>query len=122
MADTTARNGLDEPVGFDEPWEATVFALAVSLNERNLISWNDWTQLVVRLRAEGAGSNAGESTYFAWLAALEALVVSTGITDEQALADKKAAWDAAARNTPHGAPVVLPPERRSAPTTDRPWV
>ncbi len=107
MAEPVVRlDDADRPGGFDEPWEATVFALAVSLNARDLLSWNEWTQLVARVAREAP--EGGQSTYLAWLRALETFVVSAGLTDERALAEKKAAWDKAARTTPHGMPVELP--------------
>ena len=35
----------DEPV-FAEPWEAQAFALAVSLSERGVFTWSEWTEAV----------------------------------------------------------------------------
>ena len=77
---------------FDEPWEAQTFALAVSLSERGLFSWKDWTETV---------RDAG---YDRWLAELERLV------PESELERHRQAWAHAARRTPHGKPIELQPE------------
>jgi hypothetical protein len=67
----------DGPV-FAEPWQASAFALAVSL-----------------------------SHHHCWLATLERLVVAKRLSDPTALSDCKAAWAEAYRRTPHGKPVEL---------------
>ena len=33
-----------EPGPFEEPWQAQVFALAVSLSERGLFTWGEWAE------------------------------------------------------------------------------
>ena len=45
--------------------------------------------------------------YEYWLAALERLVTSKGLTDGESLAARKEEWADAYRHTPHGQPVVL---------------
>ena len=92
---------------FDEPWQAQAFAIAVSLNERGLFSWSEWT------RALGAElARAHERTYYeVWLDALEALLRAKKLAGEgelEALAD---AWKHAAEATPHGQPIRLDAER-----------
>jgi hypothetical protein len=42
------------------------------------------------------------------LAALEQLAADKGFTSRQEMDERKTAWDAAARVTPHGRPIVLP--------------
>jgi nitrile hydratase accessory protein len=91
----------DEPV-FAEPWEAQAFALAVSLSERGLFTWSEWTEAVAAAPEEGY--------YERWLATLERLVVARGATDEKALAVHRHAWEHAAERTPHGTPIELTPE------------
>ena len=59
----------DEPV-FAEPWEAQAFALAVSLSERGLFTWSEWTEAVAAATEEGY--------YERWLATLERLVTAQG--------------------------------------------
>ncbi len=79
---------------FAEPWEASVFALAVTLSDRGVFSWREWTEAV------GAHGD--------WLSALEHLMAERGLGD--ALATHRAAWRRADERTPHGVPIELSPE------------
>ena len=90
----------DDPV-FAEPWEAQAFALAVSLSERGVFTWSEWTEAVA------AAPEAGH--YERWLATLERLVTGKGLADEVALARYREAWANAAERTPHGTPIELSP-------------
>jgi hypothetical protein len=49
----------------------------------------------------------GSRYYHHWLAALERLVVTKGLSDPAALLARKEAWADAYRHTPHGSPVEL---------------
>jgi nitrile hydratase accessory protein len=91
----------DERV-FDEPWEAQAFALVVSLNERGLFSWSEWTEAVSAAPEEGY--------YERWLATLERLLTARGVADEPTLARYRHAWAHAAERTPHGTAIELAPE------------
>lgn len=109
---TTTLNQPDkqeEPV-FAEPWQAQAFALAVQLSERGYFTWKEWTAaLAEELAAAAKRGEADDGTryYEHWLAALERLVTSKGLSDESALAVRKEAWADAYRHTPHGKPVEL---------------
>jgi len=99
----------DGPV-FAEPWQASAFALAVSLSRQGHFTWKEWTAaLAEELEASAArGEPADGSRYYhCWLATLERLVVAKGLADPAALADCKEAWAEAYRHTPHGQPVEL---------------
>ncbi|WP_230532065.1 nitrile hydratase accessory protein [Microvirga roseola] len=98
-----------EPV-FREPWEAQAFAMTLALYERSLFTWSEWAQALSGAikRAQAAGDCDDGSTYYRhWLAAIEALVSEKGIASEQALAERRGAWDRAAHATPHGQPILL---------------
>ena len=86
-----------EPV-FAEPWQAQAFALAVSLSERGLFTWREWTEAVA------------DGDYERWLATLERIVTERGLTDAATLARYRGAWAHAAERTPHGTPIELAPE------------
>ena len=103
----------DEPV-FREPWEAQAFAMAVMLHEKGVFTWPEWTEALSERIAQAAANgepDTGESYYLHWLAALEALVAEKGLVDMITLQDVKQAWDVAAKSTPHGQPIVLPPDK-----------
>ena len=106
----------DEP-RFREPWEAQAFALVLALHEAKLFSWSEWAAALSRQihAAPGSGPVEGGTAYYrGWLAALESLVVEKGAASREALAAQAAAWERAARATPHGAPIVLANDPRTA--------
>lgn len=105
-----------EPV-FAEPWQAQAFAMAVQLHARGLFTWPEWAATLADeiRRAQAAGDpDTGQTYYHHWLAALERLVAEKGAASAAELADRKHAWDRAARATPHGEPIVLGAERKAA--------
>jgi nitrile hydratase accessory protein len=92
----------DGPV-FAEPWEAQAFAMAVKLNEAGVFGWSEWAEtLGAALKAEPQ-----RPYYESWLAALERLVESKGVMTKTERLDRVAAWDRAAKATPHGQPIDL---------------
>ncbi|MBI5260219.1 MAG: nitrile hydratase accessory protein [Bradyrhizobium sp.] len=102
----------DGPV-FNAPWEAHAFALAVTLHERGLFTWPEWTVALGEeiARAQAAGDpDTGETYYLHWLATLEKLVAAKGVTSTETLHRYRDAWDHAADRTPHGKPIELRPE------------
>jgi nitrile hydratase accessory protein len=101
--------GQGGPV-FAEPWQAQAFALAVKLSEQGHFTWKEWVAtLAYELKAaENRGEpDDGTRYYEHWLAALERLVTARGLTDREAMRERKEAWAEAYRHTPHGKPVEL---------------
>ncbi len=95
---------------FREPWEAQAFALAVSLCERGLFTWDEWTAALGAeiKKAQAAGDpDTGETYYHHWLNALERIVAAKRLVDTQALARARNAWANACARTPHGTPIEL---------------
>ncbi|WP_430910720.1 nitrile hydratase accessory protein [Methylobacterium sp. sgz302541] len=108
MTPSIDRAGGAEAQAFREPWEAQVFAMAVSLHEAGLFTWPEWTEeLAAAMRTDPSAGPCGEASYYAWLIALEAILVRKAVTDRAALAALRDAWDTAARATPHGQPIAL---------------
>ena len=104
---------------FAEPWQAQAFALAVSLSEQGHFTWKEWAgALADELRAAAARGEPddGSRYYHHWVAALERLAATKGLTDAPTLHTRKEAWADAYRHTPHGQPVVLR-DRDDSPTT-----
>lgn len=91
------------PEVFPAPWAARVFALAVALNEAGAFGWPEFSAAL----AEARGAAPEEEYFLAWLAALEAVLARRGVARE-AVAATAAAWQAAARATPHGQPIRPP--------------
>jgi nitrile hydratase accessory protein len=98
-----------EPV-FAEPWQAHAFALAVTLHQRGLFTWQEWADTLAQqiTSAQEAGdADAGDTYYAHWLAALESLVANKGASSAAELARYAEAWDHAADRTPHGQSIEL---------------
>lgn len=95
---------------FGAPWEAQAFAMMLSLHGAGTFSWNEWAAaLAAELAAAAARGEPddGSRYYEHWLAALEKLVVAKKVVAAPELEQRVLDWDAAARATPHGEPVVL---------------
>jgi nitrile hydratase accessory protein len=92
------------------PWEAQAFAMTLALYEQGLFTWTEWAAALSGAikQAQTAGDCDDGSTYYQhWLTAIEQLVRDKGIASEQALAERRGAWDRAAHATPHGQPILL---------------
>jgi nitrile hydratase accessory protein len=94
---------IEPPQVFHAPWEAQAFALAVTLHERGVFTWSEWS---AALGAQIAGDPGGDF-YGHWLAALERLVAERELTDAPTLARYARGWGRAAERTPHGTPIEL---------------
>ena len=94
-------NAPDAP--FEEPWQAQLFALTVALNEAAHFSWADWTALFgPRVR------NAEAEMYWQiWSQALIDLLEERGVAGSVEVYELTKRWQAAARATPHGKPILL---------------
>ncbi len=105
--------GAPEVSGFDEAWQAQVFAMTTLLHERGLFTWSEWTEMLGAELKDGRQVPGNEAYFAAWLSAFEKLIVAKGITDADALAHMAEDWLEAAAHTPHGMPIVLGAHDRS---------
>jgi nitrile hydratase accessory protein len=104
------RDDAGHPATFAAPWEAQAFAMALSLHERGIFTWPEWSRALARELADTAARGKpddGTRYYEHWLAALEWLVAEKKIVAEDELEQRVDDWDAAARETPHGKPIEL---------------
>jgi nitrile hydratase accessory protein len=102
----------DGPV-FREPWEAQAFAMALSLHERGLFTWNEWAAALadeIKIAQADGDPDTGATYYRHWLATLEKLVAAKGVATLETQHRYRDAWDHAADRTPHGKPIELRPE------------
>ena len=96
---------------FRSPWEAQAFALALALLDRGLLRFDAWTAALaqaIRAAQDRGDPDTGATYYQHWVDALEQQATARGLVTAASLAQRKEAWDRAARATPHGAPIVLP--------------
>jgi nitrile hydratase accessory protein len=95
---------------FKEPWQASAFALAVSLSTHGHFTWMEWADVLAEeLKASAARGEPddGSHYYHCWLNALERLVIAKRLSDADVLHARKEDWAEAYRRTPHGKPVEL---------------
>ena len=95
---------------FAEPWQAQAFALAVKLSEQGYFTWKEWSAALageLKAAADRGEPDDGSHYYDHWLATLERLVTSKGLSDPETLLARKEAWAEAYRRTPHGKPIEL---------------
>lgn len=100
--------GNNGPV-FEAPWQARVFAMTLQAHDAGLFTWPEWAAaLGAELARDGDGTAIDTPGYYDhWLAAFEALLTAKGVATPATLNGLRDAWDAAARATPHGAPIKL---------------
>jgi nitrile hydratase accessory protein len=84
MTGSTAPPRANGELVFEEPWHARVFGLAVGLVEEQGLEWEEFrSRLIDEIGAWGRGSftPSGETYnyYERWAAALERLVLETGL-------------------------------------------
>ena len=95
---------------FGAPWEAEAFAMTVKLHEKGLFTWGEWAAV---LGAE-IKSKPQRPYYESWLAALESITEAKSLLNRPEREARIAAWDRAARATPHGQPTLLENDPTSA--------
>ena len=102
----------DGPV-FKEPWEAEAFAMTLNLYAQGYFTWLEWAERLgaeISAAPDTGDADRGDTYYLHWLKALEGLVAEKGLLTTDDLANRRDAWDKAARATPHGQPIMLPPD------------
>lgn len=95
---------------FNAPWEAQAFAMTLALHERGIFTWVEWARYLNEAicDAQAAGDiDRGDTYYSHWLTALERITTTKGLVTHDLLLQRRSAWDAAARKTPHGQPIEL---------------
>ncbi len=97
----------DGPV-FAEPWQAQAFAMAVHLHEQGHFTWTEWAAAL----SETIETMGPADYYEHWLATLETITTSAGLTSDDELSDRRDAWQRAAEATPHGQPIELGADAR----------
>ena len=105
VREATEPPGEDD-VAFDAPWQARAFALTVALRRTGEFPWDAFqTRLVEELEASAdtadvsTDATGAEAAYYeAWLAAFERLLLEEGVLDDEALAERAAAFASGERD------------------------
>ena len=91
---------------FAAPWEAQVFAMVVTLQERGLFTWAEWSDRLGREIRPADGPEAA-ADYGHWLATLETILGERAVAAPESIARRAAAFLRAAEATPHGQPIRI---------------
>src|SRR3979411_1221609 len=95
---------------FAAAWEAQAFAIALSLHERGIFTWPEWSRALARELADAAARGEpddGTHYYEHWLAPLGRLGAEKMVVAEGELEQRGGEGAAPARATPHGKPIEL---------------
>ena len=101
---------LDNAQAFREPWQAKAFALVVLLHREGHFTWDDWVRTLAEESAaspQRLDEDAELAYHRQFLAALEKIVATRGLTTQEAMQARKLAWRRAYLATPHGHPIDL---------------
>ncbi len=120
VAAACARDGAGLPMPadpaserhFSEPWQAHAFAMTLVLHQQGVFTWVEWAQtLAARIRQSQLDGDPDDGSHYYrhWMDALEQLTITRGIATADQLHALEHAWADAAKHTPHGQPIVLPP-------------
>jgi len=111
MSDPTAIPfDAAEGPGYQEPWQAQAFALAMQLSRAGVFSSKEWTAALsdeIRLHPARANESPSAAYYRQVLAALERLIGDKGALSGAEITERAETWRRAYLNTPHGEPVEL---------------
>ncbi len=95
---------------FKEPWQAQAFAMAVTLSEAGLFSWQEWSSELgasIQSRQKKGDPDDGETYYLHWLETLEKMLSRKNLIEHADLLQRITEWKEAYFKTPHGQPVQL---------------
>ena len=95
---------------FKEPWQAQAFAMAVTLSEAGLFSWQEWSSELgasIQSWQKKGDPDDGETYYLHWLETLEKMLSRKNLIEHADLLQRITEWKKAYLKTPHGQPVQL---------------
>jgi nitrile hydratase accessory protein len=99
--------GCESPAAFEEPWQAQVFALVLALQDRGVVTADEWAQRLGRELHQPDAATDGWDYYPRFVAALTGLMAEKGITTPALIETVAASWQRAAEATPHGRMIEL---------------
>ena len=95
---------------FKEPWQAQAFAIAVTLSEAGLFSWQEWSSELgasIQSRQKKGDPDDGETYYLHWLETLEKMLSRKNLIEHADLLQRIYEWKEAYLKSPHRQPVQL---------------
>ena len=88
---------------FKEPWQAQAFAMAVTLSEAGLFSWQEWSSELgasIQSRQKKGDPDDGETYYLHWLETLEKMLSRKNLIEHADLLQRITEWKEAYLKTP----------------------
>lgn len=85
MAGEAALPRKNGELVFQAPWEGRAFGLAVAMSDRQHVPWDDFRDRLIAEIASAEEKNVSSSYYERWLAALERVVIESGLISRQDL-------------------------------------
>ena len=101
---------IDGEVVFDAAWQVQALGLADCLVHAGVISASQWAEALgeaLRNAVRAQAPDDRETYYNVVISALEALLQRSRVVAAREVAARKAQWERAYLNTPHGQPVEL---------------
>ena len=93
---------------FKEPWQAQAFAMAVTLSEAGLFSWQEWSSELgasIQSRQKKGIPDDGETYYLHWLEILEKMLSRKNLIEHADVLQRISEWKEAYLKKTHGQPV-----------------
>ena len=106
----------NQPIAFDEPWHATLFALTRALEQSGHLSPSEWSSIFgkgLSSQHHRVAPHRQNNFYLIWLSVFEYYVKQKKFVDAAEITETKESWQKAFESTPHGIPIALPSEDRS---------
>ena len=80
---------------FKEPWQAQAFAMAVTLSEAGLFSWQEWSSELsasIQSQQKKGDPDDGETYYLHWLETLEKMLSRKNLIEHADLLQRITEW------------------------------
>ena len=99
--------GAASDAPFTEPWHAQLHAVTIALHETGAFAWNEWAAALSARLHEADAALDGSDYWYRWLDALVELLDTKGLAEATTVREIAAAWQRAAKATPHGVAIDL---------------
>ena len=81
--------------------------MTVHLYDQGLFTWDEWAAALSAQLHQPTAADDGSDYYHHWTAALETMLTTRSVTDNETVNQLADSWSRAAHATPHGQPIEL---------------
>ena len=104
-------NKTEDQIVFQNPWHGQLFAITVQLSEKGNFSWKEFVKVfgesLKKQRLLLKNLDGSDDYFSSWLNALEEILITKKISNQDTLLLLKKDWTQAYLSTPHGKPVNI---------------